>query len=41
MALWKQAGLEPAGEWYITTEDFMMATLKRADEINRYFMTAH
>ncbi len=39
IALWKQAGLEPAGEWYITTEDFMMATLKRADEVNGYFMT--
>jgi len=39
MALWKQAGLKPTGEWYIATKDFMMATLKRANEVNGYFMT--
>ncbi len=39
MALWKQAGLEPAGEWYIITKDFMLVTLKRANEVNGYFMT--
>uniref|UniRef100_UPI001AAD79FF substrate-binding domain-containing protein n=2 Tax=Candidatus Thiosymbion oneisti TaxID=589554 RepID=UPI001AAD79FF len=39
LALWKQAGLEPAGKWYIITKDFMLATLKRANEVNGYFMT--
>jgi len=39
LSLWKQAGIKPFGEWYITTQDFMMATLNRANEINGYFMT--
>jgi len=39
MAIWKQAGLKPAGKWYIITQDFMMATLRRANEVNGYFMT--
>lgn len=39
LGIWKSAGIEPKGEWYITTKDFMMATLKKANEINGYFMT--
>ena len=39
MAIWKQAGVAPAGSWYIITKDFMMGTLKRANEVNGYFMT--
>jgi tungstate transport system substrate-binding protein len=39
MAIWKQAGIEPSGDWYIVTKDFMMATLKEANQVNGYFMT--
>ncbi len=39
MAIWKKAGINPSGEWYIITKDFMMATLRKANEINGYFMT--
>jgi len=39
MAAWKNAGIEPSGEWYIVTKTFMMATLKRADAEKGYFMT--
>ncbi|MCB2262700.1 MAG: substrate-binding domain-containing protein [Candidatus Thiosymbion ectosymbiont of Robbea hypermnestra] len=39
LALWKQAGLKPVGAWYITTRDFMLATLRRANEVGGYFMT--
>ena len=37
--VWKKAGVEPAGDWYVVTKDFMMATLKRADAEGGYFMT--
>ena len=33
------AGIEPKGDWYLVTGDFMMATLKRADHEQGYFMT--
>jgi len=36
---WKDAGIEPAGDWYIVTKDFMTATLKRANDEGGYFMT--
>jgi tungstate transport system substrate-binding protein len=36
--LWKEAGIKPAGDWYIVTKDFMIATLKRADKEQGYFM---
>jgi tungstate transport system substrate-binding protein len=36
--LWKEAGIQPAGAWYIVTKDFMSATLKRADQEKGYFM---
>jgi tungstate transport system substrate-binding protein len=39
MAVWKNAGIDPSGEWYIVTKTFMMATLKRADAEKGYFMT--
>ena len=40
LAIWKKAGLKPANNsWYIITKDFMMATLKKADEEKGYFMT--
>ncbi|MGE4296988.1 MAG: substrate-binding domain-containing protein [Desulfovibrionaceae bacterium] len=39
LAAWKNAGIEPAGDWYVVTKDFMMATLKRADAEKGYFMT--
>ncbi len=39
MALWKKSGIIPAGDWYIITKAFMMATLRKANEINGYFMT--
>jgi len=39
MAIWRQAGIDPEGLWYIPTHEFMMATLLRANAQNGYFMT--
>jgi len=39
MDIWKKAGIAPSGNWYIITNDFMTASLKRANEENAYFMT--
>jgi tungstate transport system substrate-binding protein len=39
MAIWKQAAIQPAGDWYMVTKTFMMATLKQANEQKGYFMT--
>ena len=39
LALWKMADVTPQGDWYLVTGDFMMATLKRADQEQGYFMT--
>lgn len=39
LAIWKKAGVAPEGDWYIITRDFMLATLKKADEMGGYFMT--
>jgi tungstate transport system substrate-binding protein len=39
MAIWQNAGIVPEGDWYIRTHDFMMATLRRANAENGYFMT--
>lgn len=39
MTIWKNAGIQPAGSWYMTTKAFMMATLKMADQKPGYFMT--
>jgi tungstate transport system substrate-binding protein len=38
MAIWKMAGVKPQGPWYIVTQDFMMATLKRANQDKGCFM---
>lgn len=38
LAIWKDAGIQPEGPWYIVTKDFMTATLKRADQEQGYFM---
>jgi len=37
--IWELAGIKPAGDWYIETKAFMMATLKQADRELAYFMT--
>jgi tungstate transport system substrate-binding protein len=39
LQIWKMAEVKPQGEWYIPTQDFMTASLKRANEIGGYFMT--
>ncbi|WP_197711966.1 substrate-binding domain-containing protein [Polynucleobacter necessarius] len=39
MDLWKKAGITPTGNWYIVTNDFMTASLKRVNSENAYFMT--
>lgn len=39
MDIWKKADITPSGNWYIITNDFMTASLKRANEENAYFMT--
>lgn len=39
MSIWKAAGIEPSGPWYVVTKDFMTATLGRANDEGGYFMT--
>lgn len=39
LAIWEMAKITPQGEWYTTNKDFMLATLKKADETGAYFMT--
>jgi len=39
LTIWKDAGIQPSGAWYVVTKSFMMATLKMADEKQGYFMT--
>ncbi len=39
LAIWKKTGIKPKGQWYITTNDFMMASLKKANDVKGYFMT--
>lgn len=39
LRIWKTAGIRPEGGWYMITKDFMMATLKKANQVNGYFMT--
>lgn len=39
LQVWKQAGIAPAGAWYIVTKDFMTASLKRANAEGAYFMS--
>jgi tungstate transport system substrate-binding protein len=37
-SIWKKAGINPQGDWYVVTKDFMTATLKRAHREQGYFM---
>ncbi len=39
MFIWKSLGIKPKGNWYVTTKDFMMASLLKANELKGYFMT--
>jgi len=39
LSIWKTAGITPSGNWYMITKDFMMASLKRANNEKGYFMT--
>lgn len=39
MDIWKKAEISPKGNWYIVTNDFMRASLKKANAENAYFMT--
>jgi len=39
MDIWKKSGISPSSDWYIVTKDFMIATLKRANDEKGYFMT--
>ncbi len=39
MSIRKKAGIDPKGDWYVVTNDFMMATLKKADKDKGCFMT--
>lgn len=39
IAIWEKSGVKPEGDWYIITKDFMMAILKKADQVKGYFMT--
>jgi tungstate transport system substrate-binding protein len=39
MFIWKTAGIEPAGSWYVITKTFMLASLRQADQAGGYFMT--
>jgi len=39
MDIWKKAGILPAGGWYIVTNDFMTASLKKANAEKAYFMS--
>ena len=39
MDIWKKAGIAPEGAWYIVTNDFMTASLKRANTEKAYFMS--
>lgn len=39
LSIWKLANIEPKGEWYKPNRDFMLATLKKADDTKGYFMS--
>jgi len=38
LMIWKMVGITPKGSWYVVTHNFMMATLKKANELKGYFM---
>jgi len=39
MAVWRQAGVQPHGDYYQITHDFMGASLKKAHDEQGYFLT--
>ena len=39
MQIWQKANVQPSGAWYIVTNDFMTASLKRANAEGAYFMS--
>jgi tungstate transport system substrate-binding protein len=39
LSIWQRAGVAPSGDWYVPANDFMMATLQRANKESGYFMT--
>ena len=39
MDIWKKTGITPNGSWYVVTNDFMTASLKKANSEDAYFMT--
>lgn len=39
MDIWEKAGITPKGNWYMPTNDFMTASLKKANADKAYFMT--
>ena len=39
LQIWGKASIKPAGSWYIVTNDFMTASLKKANVERAYFMT--
>jgi len=39
MSIWDMTGISPSGDWYMVTNDFMMATLKKANQVGGTFMT--
>jgi len=38
LGIWEKTGIKPAGSWYRTSKDFMMASLQKAANENGYFM---
>ena len=39
LAIWEHAGIVPSGAWYVATRDFMLASLRQANDRGGYFMT--
>ncbi|MBE3605996.1 substrate-binding domain-containing protein [Campylobacter sp. RM13119] len=39
LSIWKLANITPSGKWYKPNRDFMLATLRKADETKGYFMS--
>jgi len=39
LSIWKKAGINPEGSWYVISKGFMTETLKKANDEGAYFMT--
>ncbi|MCE5277989.1 MAG: substrate-binding domain-containing protein [Planctomycetaceae bacterium] len=39
MAIWQKTRIVPAGDWYVPTKSFMIASLMRANDERGYFLT--